>query len=203
MKNKFVMKKILLATVVAIFSVGSVYAQKVESKSRSIMVLEEKKESKPTVSNWFIKAGGGVLMGDDSSVHANYNVALGYQHQFMDNGLYWGAQVGSSLVEYDGSYTSLWGRSSSRFLSTCASIYLGPTLGIKRPIGQNTQFDGHIGISYQHAFASDDDGDDGNRALWEVGLGFWYKRFLIELEYQGSTPYILNNGILLNIVLRF
>lgn len=184
------MKKILLATVVAIFSVGSVYAQKVESKSRSITVLEEKKEPKPTVSNWFIKAGGGVLMDDESSVHANYNVALGYQRQFMDNGLYWGAQVGSSpLVKYD-------------YISTCASIYLGPTLGIKRPIGQNTQFDGHIGVAYQHAFASDD-GDDGNRALWEVGLGFWYKRFLIELEYQGSTPDILNNGILLNIGLRF
>lgn len=195
------MKKIITLLLLAVFCAGMASAQIVRSQSRSVTVINEPKKDDPGVDfgqNWLVKVGGGFMVDDYyTDLHGKYSVIFGYQRQFYKNGLYWGAQAGLNSFCYDAYGDDYWGVKSGSALS------LGPTIGLKRPLGNNTTFDTHIGVQYAHLFASDDDGDDGNRAVWEFGLGIWYKRFLIELEYQGSCGCVVDNGLLLNLGFKF
>lgn len=199
------MKKIITLLLLAVFCAGMASAQIVRSQSRSVTVINEPKKDDPGVDfgqNWLVKVGGGFMVDDYyTDLHGKYSVIFGYQRQFYKNGLYWGAQAGLNLFCYDAYYdTSSY---SYTEIKSGPALSLGPTIGLKRPLGTNTTFDTHIGVQYARLFASDDDGDDCNRVVWEFGLGIWYKRFLIELEYQGSYGYVVDNGLLLNLGFKF
>ncbi len=197
------MKKIITLLLLAVFCTGIASAQIVRSQSRSVTVINEPKKENPGVDfgqNWLVKIGGGFMADNyECEMHGKFSVMLGYQRQFYKNGLYWGAQVGLNTFCYDayGDNYDYYGVKNGPALS------LGPTIGLKRPLGINTTFDTHIGVQYAHLFASDDDGDDANRCVWELGLGIWYKQFLIELEYQGSAGCVVDNGVLLNLGFKF
>lgn len=102
-------------------------------------------------------------------------------------------------------------------------IYLGPVLGFKKPVSSNVTFDGHIGASYCVSLGKYTDWkrdvycdgvlqySDENRTLahgpvWELGLGLWIKRFLVELEYRGFYDIEddhANTSLLLNFGFKF
>lgn len=190
------MKKVITILLLAILGAGAAAAQIVRSESRSYTVIKEDKIIRP--HNWFVKAGVGV-MGSNGAAYGKSNVAAGYQKQFSANGLYWGAQLGLTFIVYDGSNEYR----PDGIEDSAPAIFAGSMIGIKRSLGTNTCFDPHIGVGYARAFASDDDGDDCHRVIWEIGLGLWYKRFLVELEYQGSYGFLVDNGVLLNIGFKF
>lgn len=195
------MKRIILC-LLALVTILSVDAQIISSKSRSIKIQREK----PTLlkPNFFIKAGPTVMFADakddiENQSKLGYNVSLGYQRPFLPSGVYWGAELGSTMAYYDGYDTDdNWYENNK-----AASIYFGPMIGLKKNIDEYTQIDTHLGGGFMHEFASGDDGDDSNRPFWELGVGVWYKRFLIELDYIGSAPYIMTNAIMLNLGFKF
>ena len=197
------MKRIITLLLLLAVGAGVAPAQIVRSQSRSITVVKEEKPKVVYDHNWFVKAGGGIMVDDgdgknEGGTHGKYDIKAGYQQQFSRVGFYWGAQAGLNSFCYDGRDSSgFWGTQSG------PAIFLGPTIGIKRSLGINTTFDAHIGAGYAHLFASHDDGDDANRVVWELGLGIWYKRFLFEVEYQGSYGYVMDNGVLFNIGFKF
>lgn len=200
------MKKIILLLLLAIIGAAGAQAQIVRSESLTRTVVKKEKPGVDFGQNWLVKAGGGVLTTNvecSTSVFAKYSVMLGYQKQFYKNGLYWGGQFGLIATGYDELYdTDSYGESDKG--ASCPALAIGPTLGLKRPLGVNTVFDTHIGAGYAHAFTSDDYGtDDSNRLFWEVGFGIWYKRYLIEIEYQGSVYSVIDNGVLLNFGIKF
>lgn len=198
------MKRIVFVLLLAIVSAAAVSAQIVRSESHSITVVKKEKPGVDFGQNWLVKAGGGVMYAtynDDGAASAKYSVMLGFQKQFHKNGMYWGAQAGLTSIGYDKETED--GRDFDGNASAPA-ILIGPTLGLKRPLGVNTVFDTHIGAGYAHAFMSDDyASDDSNRIFWEAGFGIWYKRFLIEIEYQGSAYSIIDHGVLLNVGVKF
>lgn len=189
------MKKVITILLLAILGAGAAAAQIVRSESRSYTVIKEDKIIRP--HNWFVKAGGGVMASEGESF-GKYNVAAGYQKQFSAAGFYWGAQLGLTSIVYKG--YEPYGRT---FKNTAPAIFAGPVIGVKRSLGTNTCLDPHIGVGYARAFPSDDDGEDRNHVIWELGLGIWYKRFLVELEYQGSYGSLVDHGVLLNVGFKF
>lgn len=196
------MKKIILLLLLAIIGAAGAQAQIVRSESHTITVVKKEKPGVDFGQNWLVKAGGGVMYNSYAdAISAKYNVMIGYQKQFYKNGLYWGAQAGLISIGYDkedvSGYYSYAGGSAP-------ALAIGPALGLKRPLGVNTVFDTHIGAGYAHAFMSDDCGsDDSNRIFWEAGFGIWYKRFLIEIEYQGSAYGCVDHAALLNLGIKF
>lgn len=191
------MKKIILLLLLAIIGAAGAQAQIVRSESHTITVVKKEKPGVDFGQNWLVKAGGGFMTADcgDSSF-GKYSVIVGFQKQFYKNGLYWGAQLGLNSFCYD--------IDDDKITGSAPALSFGPTIGIKLPLGVNTTFDPHIGASYAREFASDDDGNDANRIVWEAGLGLWYKRFLIEIEYQGSYGDLTaDNGVLLNFGIKF
>lgn len=192
------MKRIVFVLLLAIVSAAAVSAQIVRSESHSITVVKKEKPHVDYDQNWLVKAGGGFMVTDnDNSVFGKYSVLLGFQKQFSKNGLYWGAQAGLNSFSY-----RIW-RNNLGVDKSAPALFIGPAIGIKRPLGVNTIFDTHLGVSYARELGSDVDGDDANRVVWELGLGLWYKSFLIELEYQGSAAFSSDHGILLNLGIKF
>lgn len=191
------MRKIIALLLAAVICAGAATAQIIRTESHSITVLENKKPKVDHGHNFLVKAGAGFMVSD-AETKVKYSAIFGYQKRFTANGLYWGAQAGLNAImcrnySFYGSYRD-----------SAPAISLGPTLGIKRALGSNTVFDSHIGVGYAHAFDVDEiDVDDQNRVIWELGAGIWYKRFLFELEYQGSSIYITDNGLLFNIGFKF
>lgn len=196
------MKKFLLVTVLIAMAASMANAQIVKSQSRSITRIVEDKIETPKTNyplEFLVKVGGGMMFTSYSYENlAAYNVSLGCQKQLNDNGIYAGAQLGSSMIGYDGKD---WGNHS--FYGKSATIYVGPVLGLRKPVGTGLKFDAHIGASFEYAFASDDDGDDHYRPAAEFGLGIWFNNFLVELEYRGSYIYVRNNGVFLNFGFKF
>lgn len=171
------MKKYLfLAILMALICGPIASAQKIESRSRSITVYEEPKAPKVKKDhlphNWYAKVGGGILIDHYENESAfDYNIAFGYQKIFNLSGWYWGAQIGGASFPHK-IYSDI---------DTDFGLYIGPTLGLKRNIGKNLELDTHLGVSY--AFVT---GFEQSAPFWEISAGIWYKRFLIELMYQGS-----------------
>lgn len=197
------MKRIVFVLLLAIVSAAAASAQIVRSESHSITVIKKEKPGVDFGQNWLVKAGGGVMCVNeqDSKTFVKYGVMLGFQKQFYRNGLYWGAQAGLTSIGYDKETENLLYFDGE---ASAPAIIIGPTLGLKRPLGVNTVFDTHIGAGYAHAFMSDDyASDDSNRIFWKAGFGIWYKRFLIEIEYQGSAYSIIDHGVLLNVGVKF
>ena len=192
------MRKIIALLLAAVLCVGAATAQIIRTESHSITVMENKKPKVDHGHNFLIKAGAG-FMAAEGDTKVKYSAIFGYQKQFTGSGLYWGAQAGLNAVMYedvdwDNYY---WYGESAPALS------VGPTFGIKRPLGTNTTFDSHIGVGYALALGISGDDNDKHRVIWEVGAGVWFNRFLVELEYQGSHGYVTDNGLLLNVGFKF
>lgn len=190
------MKKVLFAMAMALLCIPAVKADKVSSTSRIVTVIEPEKEPWTAESNFLVKVGAGAIASGDNEVNFSYNAALGYQRQFNRQGAYWGAQIGLMQNAYEEVHYPY-------DIYNALSLYLGPTVGLKKHLGVNTQFDGHVGAGYLRTF--DSDAYQANSIKWELGLGIWYKRFLIELQYDGSfaSNSITNNGVLLNLGYKF
>lgn len=197
--NKFSIIALLLLA----FSCATASAQKIESRSRSLTIYEEPKAPKEHLPhNWYAKVGVGGLFSAGESLF-DYNAAVGYQKQFNKSGWYWGAQIGCATFSKQGVDGN---NHYSPKLERSFGPYIGPILGIKKALTSTIQLDGHIGLSY--AFETD---TDKNAVMGELGLGLWYKRFLIELMYQPSHQesgynqdcYRDAHRILLNIGIKF
>jgi len=206
------MKRLFITLFIAIISVAAAYSQKVQSKSRSIIEYKVEKPHIEHTYNWFIKAGAGynsyhvkdlswqhtAQRGGNTGVA--YNVSLGFQKAFNLSDIYWGGQIGSTIVGY-----SAWPGSNAQDLNTCPSVYIMPNLGMKRNISNTIQLDGHIGAGFQYAFMGGDrySYESKTRAVWEIGCGLWFSRFLVELDYIGSAPGPVNNNLVVNLGFRF
>ena len=189
------MKKIITLLLLFAVCTGVASAQIVRSQSRSITVVKEEKPKVVYDHNWFVKAGGGIMIDNrGGDKHGRYSVLAGYQQQFSRAGFYWGAQAGLISITY--SDDNYWDSD----LHDVPGIFVGPTFGIKRSLGTYITFDPHIGVGYARGFTAE---ADANKFAWEVGVGIWYKRFLFELEYQGATGDAMVNGALLNIGFKF
>lgn len=204
------MKKVILMLLAILLGAQLAGAQIVRSQSRSITVTEEKKEKvkKERVNyghDWVVKLGGGVNYvhnGHDKHITYNYNFSFGYRHILNSHGLYLGGQVGvtaSDIAVRDYQYVD--GHFyDDNYVSHGAGLYIGPIFGIKLNISDKIKFDPHIGVSYMHSFNG---WYDSERVQWELGLGLWFNRFLVELEYAGAGEFDVNTAALLNLGFRF
>ena len=131
------------------------------------------------------------------------NFSFGYRLILNSHGLYLGGQLGvtaADVADRDSHYVD--GDSYyDNYVSHGAGLYIGPVFGIKLNISDKIKFDPHIGVSYMHRFQNGYSGNE--RAHWEVGLGLWINRFLVEVEYAGSGPAHVNTAALLNLGFRF
>lgn len=188
------MKKLFLF-IMLVSLCGVCEAQKVRSVSEQVIRVEKEKVPVTIADHWYVKAGVGAMTGWGTT-YVDYNLSFGYSHILNRHGLYCGGQLGVTGMVYD----------TADFLEDVkagAGIYAAPTLGIKKRLGTNTIFDGHIAGGYMYAPAKDDDYDDHNRGYWEAGVGIWYKSFLFEIQYMGSTACTLSNGAVFNIGFKF
>lgn len=223
------MKKLLILLALAVATLSAA-AQIVQTESRLTYIQEEHKEKITYPYNFFIKAGGGVVIcSDGGETGGAYNVAFGYQRTVNAHGLYWGAQIGiatfRNVVE---DYYSVDGNSHRTYFGEShPAIYGGFMLGLKKPVGAKNVFDCHLGATYQASFGrlteyirtSKYDWESSvdhytfesfyGGPRWELGLGIWFNRVLVELEYAGFKPVhdatwlALNNSILVNVGYRF
>ena len=195
------MRKIIALLLAAVLCAGAATAQIIRTESHSITVMENKKPKVDHGHNFLIKAGAGFMVDDDfyKTTKVKYSAIFGYQKQFTGSGLYWGAQAGLNAIMYeDVDWENYhWYTESAPVLS------IGPTFGIKRPLGAHTTFDSHIGVGYALTLGISGYENDKHRVIWEAGAGVWFNRFLVELEYQGSHGYVTDNGLLLNVGFKF
>ena len=199
------MKKVILMLLVILLGAQLAGAQIVRSQSRSITVTEEKKEKvkKERINyghDWVVKLGGGVnIVGDHEMPRTySYNFSFGYHHILNTQGLYLGGQVGVTSADrmvFD--YHPI----VIHHISHNIGLYVGPVFGIKIRLADNIKFDQHIGVSYFHRFQNDYWDDE--KIHWNLGLGLWFNRFLVEVDYAGSGPGDLNTAFLLNLGFRF
>lgn len=208
------MKKVILMLLVILLGAQLAGAQIVRSQSRSITVTEEKKEKVKKVRvnyghDWVVKLGGGVNITDGSNgnyTSFNYNFSFSYQHILNSHGLYLGGQVGITASNGEDFYQVYYGNKYWEYhwyprQKQGLGLYIGPTLGIKLEISDKIKFDPHVGVSYMHSFNG---WNDSERMQWELGLGLWFNRFLVEIEYAGTMPvHDISNAILLNLGFRF
>lgn len=168
-----------------------------------------------------------------------FNVALGLQKQLNKYGLYFGAQLGISNSEALVSKYKYWYESGYYYYDYCvleehcaegkgvAMIYGGFLFGIKKPLNSTLSFDGHIGGSYFVSLGKYKEFESNkyvngeftnytyattlaNGPVWELGLGIWIKKFLVEIEYRGLynvNPFTwyshVNTALMLNVGYQF
>lgn len=196
------MKRVVFLLMLALCGASAVKAQKVETKSRSLRIEMTKKEKTHLPFSWQVKAGAGVTITNGYGTTDrgfNYNVALGFKKQFTSdaNGWYWGGFIGSTL-RFEEEYTDY----SRYIIENKFSLYVGPTIGINKPINDLLTFDAHLMAGYQHSFNKY--GNYHHHVIGEIGFGIWINRFLVELAYQPSfIGDETNHSILLNLGFRF
>lgn len=188
------MKKFITLMLVGILTAGTSVAQKVTSESRLTTIIKEEKVVVHYPMNYFVKFGLGYqFTGIETSPNGGtFNLACGFQKQTNSHGLYWGPQLGLSMMRFE---------KYERGTKGCngAALYTGLMLGIKKPVGNNMTFDGHIGAGYQVSpgrLTNDVryyDGDEKNHdtrffhgPIWELDLGIWFDKILVGVEYRGS-----------------
>lgn len=187
------MKKLILLLVVAIAALASDTAQAQKIKSSSTTIFREEAPQKEPVKKWWAaKLGVGIAACDGAM--AAYNLSLSYNRAFSNSDWYWGAQLGSSLFNEPN-----YGEEATG----CPTIYLGPKAGYTKQIARNAILDAHAALNFEYAFS-----DDTPFTLSpELGIGVWYKRFLIELQYNYGIDIVdfenMNSRLLLNIGIRF
>lgn len=199
------MKKFLAILLLGVVFTCNIDAQIVRSESRRIQRIDEPKKERVYVDygqNFYVKVGGGILFREEDTFF-KYNLALGYQRQFLPEGIYWGAQLGLTPTCFDFNDHKDYSE-----IKAAATVYLGPTIGLRRPLGGNTCFDTHIGVAYGRQFGYSEDDylwiEEPNRLVYELGVGIWYKRVLVEVEYQGSYGRVYtDHAPLLNIGFKF
>ncbi|MDE6160300.1 MAG: hypothetical protein K2F77_01435 [Muribaculaceae bacterium] len=187
------MKKLILLLVVAIAALAPDTAQAQKIKSSSTTIFREEAPPKEPVKKWWAaKLGFGIA--SDEGVLASYNLSLSYNRAFGYSDWYWGAQIGTSTFNESHEYED----------PTCQpTIYLGPKAGYTKRISRNAILDAHAAVNFEYIFSDD--------TLFcispELGIGVWYKRFLIELQYNYGIELAWgdysNSRLLLNIGIRF
>ncbi len=143
----------------------------------------------------------GCNVGGDFS--AAFNRAMG------KNGLYWGMEFGigsrgaKGKTEYGGTD---WYENSTQSISTWNVKYSPFIFGYKYNLNEDMRLDAHLGVFASFDFAGsgkadweyDDGGDEDKVSLGDedlegfqrfdagmhVGIGFWWKRFNIDITYQ-------------------
>lgn len=217
---------LLLAVVTMVLSASAETAEKVESIFKKELETENPRVTYPY--NFFVKAGGGFIIGKyDAGTGGAFNAAVGFQRTTNSHGLYWGLQLGFTMMRYeyvyhdDGSYYDDWSYSNdwSHYGKSTAVTYLTPMIGLKKDIGQDRLFDFHFGAGYQIPFGNCNNyscnhysrSDFLSGLCYELGFGVWFHNFLVELQYRGfcnMTGYYgagdtLNNGAVLNLGYKF
>lgn len=202
---------LLLAVVTMVLSASAETAEKVESIFKKELETENPRVTYPY--NFFVKAGGGFAIGNAGlEIGGTFNAAFGYQRTTNTHGLYWGLQLGFTMMRYEN-----WSHSGSSKVST----YLTPMIGLKKDIGQDRLFDFHFGAGYQIPLGNCDSySTSGNPSgscfisglCYELGFGVWFHNFLVELQYRGfysltgedhGAGDTLNNGAVLNLGYKF
>lgn len=168
-----------------------VYAQKVTSESSSITIIrQDKPKSKLDITSyWLLKAGGGVELSYAlDGPQCTYNISVGYHHLLDKSGLYIGGQAGSTKVPWE------------KF-DLYSNIYLGPVVGLKKAIGSKSILDCHVGADYSLQFEKGGKSD----LMLEAGIGIWFNRFLVELQYGAlnCVEECFGNQICINLGIKF
>ncbi len=156
--------------------------------SNSIIVNNEKA---PSNTRWilragmnFMKLGGDGLEGLDVKSNVGYNVTAEFQKPFITDGLYWGMNFGLSSrgakVQEEDVTMKLVGH----------NVQFSPfNVGWRINVADNIAIDPHIGVygSYDYVLNSDMDEINPDND-WDIGMnvgvGVWYKKFSLDLNYQ-------------------
>ena len=184
------MKKFITILTLCLMALPAVFAQKVSSNSRSITILHEEKPKSLVESCWAFKLGGGINTNNRGTTDGIYNISIGYHKVLNNDGIYLGAELGSTMYTTEDYWDS----------STDPGIYIGPVLGIKRPFGGYKIFDFHIGVNYNYNF-----GEDINNLAGQAGIGVWFGKYLVEIQYSPMNllEQTFCNQIGLNLGIRF
>lgn len=182
------MKKVIFALIFLLGITSEASAQIIQSTASKITVIKE--TTPPTQSWWTIKLGGGALI-DEGEATGTYNVSIGYNKYLKNSSFYWNITAGSSMLNTGDSHSY-------------GTIFLGPSMGIKKHTGPNSSvmFDAHLGCSAE--FVPDEYSSYNLGVSPELGAGLWFNRFLIEIDYRpGIIAYTCNQRFLLNLGWKF
>ena len=195
------MKRLVVLFLVAMATMASVqcFAQKIESKSSTL--FREEKVTMPKIHWWTVKLGGGVTSPsiDETTEHGGaYNVSVSYNQFIPDySGLYWGAQLGTSMVR------ELWEVHEVEGADH-PTIYFGPKIGYMRSVATNVDFDAHLSANYEYGFGNyNSDGGMPSNFTPEIGVGIWYKNIGFGVQYSYIVTECKQNRVLFNFAFRF
>lgn len=156
--------------------------------SNSFIINNEKQ---PSNTRWVIRGGmnfmkmsGEALEDLDMKSNIGYNLITEFQKPFITDGLYWGMNFGLSSrggkVKSEGESIKLIGH----------NIQFSPfNVGWRINVADNIAIDPHLGIfgSYDYVLNDDMDSIEPDNK-WDIGMnigvGLWYKKFNIDLNYQ-------------------
>lgn len=186
------MKKVILLLLTILSYSACTQAQIIETDSKMRTVIKEPEKPKsPRFTYFTAKIGGGAFLAGTSFGPCG-NIELGIKHQLNDHGLYIGGEIGGIL-------SSMESNDVLHDHTTGFMLRIGPTLGLIKPIKENLNFDGHIGIGYGYC-----DATCIHYFNAELGGGVWYKKYFIGLAVQDYSSSDYNDlGILLNLGIRF
>lgn len=189
------MKKLLSIVAALLLCVG-VQAQIVSSRSAIV-----KSERTPSNTQWYLRAGLGVmnLAGSEADSNIGYNATFGYQKPLGSYGGYWGMEFGVGSR----------GMKSGDMKFIAHNVQYSPfTFGWKFDVNSDIAIDPHAGVFVSYDYSSKAK-ENGQSASWgdfaeyldaqfnyigvnynhvdaglNVGVGVWYKCFNLDLTYQ-------------------
>lgn len=186
------MKKVILILLTILTYSACAQAQIIETDSKMRTVIKEPEKPKsPRFTYYTAKIGGGAFNYDDRGQFSPCgNIELGVMRQLNDHGLYFGGEIGGILSTL---YNGIKGDDETGFI-----FRIGPTLGLIKPVKENLEFDGHIGVKYAYYKSC-----PTSYCIAELGGGVWYKKYFAGVELQEYFSDNSNFGILLNFGIRF
>ncbi len=187
------MKKVILLLLTILSYSACTQAQIIETDSKMRTVIQEPEKPKsPRFTYFTAKVGGGLFSdGYGESTCPSANIELGVMRKLNDRGLYFGGKIGGLILSvYDPAIDHV---ENDSFI-----FRIGPTLGLIKPLKDNLDFDGHIGIAYGYSHSITTSYFNA-----ELGAGVWYNKYFVGIEFQEYLYDSSQYGILLNLGIRF
>ena len=182
------MKKLLFMAAALLLCVG-MQAQIVSSRSSIV-----RHESTPSNTQWYLRAGLGVmnLAGTEADANIGYNATFGFQKGLGGAGAYWGMEFGLGSR----------GCKVEDLKYIAHNVQYSPfTFGWKFNLVDDIAIDPHIGVFASYDYTSKIKAN-GESASWGdfaesmgvdynhfdvgmgIGVGIWYSRFNLDFAYQ-------------------
>lgn len=142
-----------------------------------------------------------------------YHLVVGMEKPITrTTNFFWGAQAGVTgatvgIDEWQDGGSS-WSESSPSYSCLRSSFFIGPTIGYHKKLNKTLSFDFHISPQLQASFTDFDtyyvngiykdnkktyyegweyDLDCGRSFAFELGVGLWIKRFIVDIGYRHNS----------------